>query len=124
MAARRSHPKGADRRSAIRPRIGPVQPTEPPVRSRARHRRAAPAVETGHGHGHGHSPATPAERRVRVLIAALLVPCAVATVAGLLLLAPTGPGPAADASPRIDGHITAAEETAAPTTRWPRAASP
>jgi uncharacterized membrane protein len=83
---------------------------ERPAPPRARHRRAAPTVETGHGHGHG--PPAPAERRVRVLIAALLVPCAVATAVGLLLLAPTGPGPSADATPRFDGHVTAAVETA------------
>nr|WP_255622625.1 YibE/F family protein [Pseudonocardia sp. DSM 110487] len=52
---------------------------------------AAPA---GHGHGHGHGPARPAGRRVRILIAALLVPCALATLVGLALLWPTGGPPA------------------------------
>lgn len=44
----------------------------------------------GHGHGHGHGPAEPASQRVRTLLFALLVPCMVATVAGLLLLYPFG----------------------------------
>jgi uncharacterized membrane protein len=50
---------------------------------------------------------------VRLLIAALLVPCALATVVGLVLLAP-GAGPATDEDstvPRVDGHVTAAVET-------------
>jgi uncharacterized membrane protein len=88
-----------------------VQHVDPSTPSRARHRRAEPSSETGHGHGHGHGPPAPAERRVRVLIAALLVPWGLATVAGLLLLVPTGPGPASDAAPRFDGHVTAAVET-------------
>ncbi len=46
------------------------------------------------GHGHGHGPARPAGRRVRILIAALLVPCALATLVGLVLLWPSGPPPA------------------------------
>nr|WP_214408177.1 YibE/F family protein [Pseudonocardia lacus] len=45
------------------------------------------------GHGHGHSPAAPAGRRVRILIAALLVPCALATLVGVVLLWP-GSAPA------------------------------
>ncbi|MHA6615568.1 YibE/F family protein [Pseudonocardia sp. DLS-67] len=52
----------------------------------------------GHGHGHGHGPARPAGRRVRILIAALLVPCALATLVGLVLLWPTG-GPPDTARP-------------------------
>jgi uncharacterized membrane protein len=52
----------------------------------------------GHGHGHGHGPARPAGRRVRILIAALLVPCALATLVGLVVLWPSG-GPPATARP-------------------------
>jgi uncharacterized membrane protein len=88
---------------------------DPSPPRRARHRRTAPppVLEHGHGHGHGHSAPAPVGRRVRVLIAALLVPCALATLAGLLLLVPGGlPEAGADqASPRIDGHVTAAVET-------------
>lgn len=47
-----------------------------------------------HGHGHGHSPAPPAGRRVRTFIAALLIPCALATLVGLVLLWPSGAPPA------------------------------
>lgn len=44
----------------------------------------------GHGHHHGHEPTTPAGRRVRILLASLLVPFALATVVGLVLLWPSG----------------------------------
>lgn len=54
-----------------------------------------PASAVFAGHGHGHSPAPPAGRRVRLLIAALLVPCALATLAGLMLLWPSGAAPTA-----------------------------
>jgi uncharacterized membrane protein len=63
-------------------------------RTRARRREAPP----DHGHGHGHSPAPPAGRRVRIFIAALLVPCALATLVGVVLLWPSG-GPPASARP-------------------------
>jgi uncharacterized membrane protein len=51
---------------------------------------------------------------VRVLIAALLVPCALATVVGLVVLYPFGePAPADDVTTvRVDGHVTTATETA------------
>jgi uncharacterized membrane protein len=45
------------------------------------------------GHGHGHGPATPAGRRVRIVLAALLVPCALAAAVGLVLLRPIGRPP-------------------------------
>nr|WP_245585733.1 YibE/F family protein [Pseudonocardia asaccharolytica] len=48
----------------------------------------------GHGHGHGRRPAAPAGRRVRMLIAALLVPCALATLVGLVALYPPANPPA------------------------------
>jgi uncharacterized membrane protein len=54
--------------------------------------------EPAHGHGHGHSPAPPAGRRVRLLIAALLVPCALATLVGMVLMWPAG-GPPTTARP-------------------------
>ena len=50
-----------------------------------------PPVAVGHGHHHG--PVPPAGRGVRLLLAALLVPCAVATLVGLVVLWPgTTPG--------------------------------
>jgi uncharacterized membrane protein len=89
-----------------------VRSPDGPSRRPARHRLLDD--ETPVGHGHGHSPPAPVERRVRVLIAALLVPCALATVLGLVLLYPFGESPAADetAPVRVDGHVTAATETA------------
>ncbi|GDY28814.1 YibE/F family protein [Gandjariella thermophila] len=49
-----------------------------------------------HGHGHRHSPAPPASRRVRRLLVVLLLPCALAAVAGALLLYPWGKRPTAN----------------------------
>jgi uncharacterized membrane protein len=57
---------------------------------RAAAARAATKAGHGHGHGHGHTPAPRAGRRVRVLIAALLVPCALATILGVVVLWPSG----------------------------------
>ncbi len=49
----------------------------------------------GHGHGHSHGAAPPAGRRVRILLAALLGPTALAALVGLVVLWPSGPAPAA-----------------------------
>lgn len=69
---------------------------------------AALRKEPGSGHGHGHTPAAPAGRRVRLFIAALLVPCAIATLVGLAVLWPTAAAPAApDAGTPVHGRITA-----------------
>ncbi|XHM92383.1 YibE/F family protein [Peterkaempfera sp. SMS 1(5)a] len=46
-----------------------------------------------HGHGHHHGPAAPASARLRRVIAAVLVPFAVAVVAGLVVLWPGGVPP-------------------------------
>jgi uncharacterized membrane protein len=89
------------------------------VRRRSR-RRSAPAAAgagpgpVGHGHAHGHAHAPPAGRRVRLLIAALLVPCAVATLVGLVLLWPTGgPQPTTETARQqaIAAEVTAAQAT-------------
>ncbi|GAA3235266.1 hypothetical protein GCM10017691_32510 [Pseudonocardia petroleophila] len=79
---------------------------------RARSRRRAAAPVTGHGHAHG-GPAPPAGRRVRILIAALLVPCAMATLVGVVLLWPGGPSvaPPATAQTPVQGEVTAAQAT-------------
>jgi hypothetical protein len=84
----------------------------PPARPRRRGRTGGESP-VGHGHGHGHRPAAPADRRVRVAIAALLVPGAVATVLGLLLLYPFGgrSGPTEDPGRRLPAHVAAAAET-------------
>jgi uncharacterized membrane protein len=82
------------------------------ARHPARHRRLDGDVRVGHGHGH--APPPPADPRVRILIAALLVPCALATVLGLVLLYPFDGPPPADGvtTMRLDGHVTSATETA------------
>jgi uncharacterized membrane protein len=75
-----------------------------------RHHRRRVADHTGHGHGHG--PPPPVDRRVRLFIAALLVPCALATVLGLVMLSPwAGPPVSDEATTRIDGHVSGAVET-------------
>ncbi|WP_042459418.1 YibE/F family protein [Streptacidiphilus jiangxiensis] len=59
-----------------------------------------PGPAQGHGHSHDHGPASPASARLRVLLAAVLVPFALAVLSGLYLLwpaplpthAPTGTG--------------------------------
>jgi uncharacterized membrane protein len=48
---------------------------------------------TGHSHGHGHGPAQPVSHRVRRLLTALLVPFALASIAGVVLLYPSGDTP-------------------------------
>ena len=66
------------------------------------------------GHGHGHGQAAPAGRRVRVLLAALLVPCALAALVGLVVLHPTGGStPAAGTAllQPVRGQVTAVEAT-------------
>lgn len=62
------------------------------------------------GHHHDHSPPPPASKRVRNLIAILLVPFAVAALAGTILLFPFGGTPdfASNAGTPVHGRITAA----------------
>jgi len=89
------------------------------ARHRGRHRKLDADARAGHvpghahGHAHGHRPAPPADRVVRTWIAALLVPCALATAVGLVLLYPFGEPAAADdvGAVRVDGHVTSATET-------------
>ncbi len=54
---------------------------------------ARPGAPPATGHGHGHGPAAPAGQRVRVLLAVLLVPCALASLLGAVLLYPFGASP-------------------------------
>lgn len=79
--------------------------------SRTSRHAVTPAPEPVTGHGHGHSPAAPSGRRVRMLIAALLVPCALAALVGLVLLWPVaGPPPTARiaAQEPVRAEVTAA----------------
>ncbi|MEQ3549823.1 YibE/F family protein [Pseudonocardia nematodicida] len=83
VGAGTDHPDGADTgRRATRTRASRRSGPPPPPAD------DAAATGHGHGHGHGHGPATPAGRRIRTLLIALLVPCALATLAGVVLLWP------------------------------------
>ncbi|MFC5065631.1 YibE/F family protein [Actinomycetospora atypica] len=69
------------------PEVEPSEVTAPiPVPGPSRRR---PAPPEAHGHGHGHGPAPAVGKRVRTVLAALLVPCALAVLVGLVLLAPS-----------------------------------
>ncbi|MFC4950824.1 YibE/F family protein [Pseudonocardia sp. GCM10023141] len=79
----------------VAPRAQPIGPPSsvdawPSTAARVEEPAAAvvPDPTAGHGHAHAHQPARPAGRRVRVLIAALLVPCGIAALIGLVLLWP------------------------------------
>nr|WP_243653986.1 YibE/F family protein [Pseudonocardia endophytica] len=70
----------------------------------------APGGPPGTGHGHGHGPATPAGKRVRILLAALLVPCALAALAGVALLWPgTSPLPSIPPQQQVHGDVQAVQ---------------
>ncbi|MGH3769382.1 MAG: YibE/F family protein [Pseudonocardiaceae bacterium] len=58
---------------------------------RHRHRDAVEPTAAVPGHGHGHGPAPPASHRVRKLLAAALIPVALATLVGLWLTWPGDP---------------------------------
>ncbi len=85
----------------------PVEPGHPPAPGES-------VARPTHGHGHGHSPAPAAGRPVRLLIAVLLVPCALAALVGLVLLRPVGgpppPTPTA-AQQSINAQVVGARST-------------
>ncbi len=92
--------------------MGSSGPTS--LRPRHRHRRTgAPAAPAGHGHGHG--PVEPASGRVRVLLALILVPFALAALVGVALTWPSDePPPAADigfGERPVRGEVTATSTT-------------
>jgi uncharacterized membrane protein len=74
-----------------------------------------PEMPTGHehgnshGHGHGHSPAEPASKKVRRLLTALLLPFALASVIGVILLYPFGGTPQGKGTQQepVSGEVTA-----------------
>lgn len=84
------------------PRV--TDPAEPEVRDR-------PGPSAHHHHHHDHSPPPPASRRVRTLVAALLIPFALAAAVGTILLFPFGDGPQTQggAGRPVHGVITAAQ---------------
>ena len=67
----------------------------------------------GHGHGHDHGPAESSSRRVRTLLAALLVPFALAAAVGVVLLYPfgdtTSPAGAGSQGTPVHGEVVAVE---------------
>lgn len=71
----------------------------------------APGPRQPVGHGHGHGPAGRADRRVRIAIAALLVPAALATLVGLVLLFPVERAEPAASAPRVPGTVVATAES-------------
>ncbi|WP_410663978.1 YibE/F family protein [Amycolatopsis sp. lyj-84] len=96
---RRTPPEGT--RRARPPAQRPRQAE--PGRRRAAEPEPEPKPEpkpAGHGHSHGHGPAAPASHRVRKLLMWLLIPLAVATVAGMVLLYPWGKDPAKSVFPQ------------------------
>jgi uncharacterized membrane protein len=54
-----------------------------------RHRYRSAVEPTGPSHGHGHGPAPPSSRRVKMLLVAVLLPVALATLVGLWLTWPS-----------------------------------
>jgi uncharacterized membrane protein len=95
---------------ARRPSTAPQRRRAPSAKPREQ-----PVVETGHGHGHGHGPATPASRRVRMLLIWLLAPVALATVAGVFLLYPWGkPAPTSVSSQGTPVHGTIGSTVSGP----------
>lgn len=97
-----------------RARHGRDEPDErvPTGRDSDKHRdkREDDHVDLPAGHGHGHTPAPAASRRVRTIIAALLIPFAVAAAVGAVLLYPFGDSTKVDAGggTPVDGVVTAA----------------
>jgi uncharacterized membrane protein len=67
-------------------------------RNRSTDEQVGAAQAPGHSHGHGHGSARPASHRVRVLLAAVLAPVALATLIGLWLTWP-------DAMPRSNVDV-------------------
>ena len=88
-------------------------PVVVPEADSARRQRPSGGHGDGHGHGHGHTDASPVGRRVRVLLAALLVPAALAALVGLVLLWPSGRAPAAQAATATPVHAQVVETHAA-----------
>ncbi|SCK14372.1 YibE/F family protein [Streptomyces sp. WMMB 322] len=84
---------GTDRHAAGSPEPAPVPEQERDEERRAAlayQRRQGRAHEHGHSHAHAHGPPAPVSRHLRKVIAAVLIPFAVAVVAGLVLLWPGG----------------------------------
>ncbi|MFE2125794.1 MULTISPECIES: YibE/F family protein [Streptomyces] len=66
----------------------PTEPTDPHGHSGHAHTGNGPS--SGHSHSHGHGPAAPVSKHLRKVIAAVLIPFAVAVFVGLAVLWPGG----------------------------------
>ncbi|MFE7094182.1 YibE/F family protein [Streptomyces erythrochromogenes] len=66
----------------------PTEPTEP--NGHSGHAHAGHGHSSGHSHSHGHGPAAPVSKHLRKVIAAVLIPFAVAVFVGLAVLWPGG----------------------------------
>ncbi|SCK22093.1 Uncharacterized membrane protein [Streptomyces sp. WMMB 714] len=92
-------------------------PARAGLRDRSSADAPAPAPASGHahshGHSHGHGPPAPVSRHLRKVIAAVLIPFAVAVAAGLVSLWPGGvPGHDEDTGLGFDRPTLAARVTA------------
>ncbi|MBD3009351.1 MULTISPECIES: YibE/F family protein [unclassified Streptomyces] len=67
-----------------------IQQDHPPEQPRPSDQAHGHGHGHSHGHSHGHGPAAPVSARLRKIIAAVLIPFAVAVVAGLIVLWPGG----------------------------------
>ncbi|MFJ1564281.1 YibE/F family protein [Streptomyces erythrochromogenes] len=66
----------------------PTEPTEP--NGHSGHTHAGHGHSSGHSHSHSHGPAAPVSKHLRKVIAAVLIPFAVAVFVGLVVLWPGG----------------------------------
>lgn len=66
----------------------PTEPTEP--NDHSGHAHTGHGHSSGHSHSHGHGPAAPVSKHLRKVIAAVLIPFAVAVFVGLAVLWPGG----------------------------------
>ncbi|MGY1452089.1 YibE/F family protein [Streptomyces sp. SS8] len=107
-----SSPLPPPSRPPVPPPVPPVPPSAPPPRRPSPGHGHAP-----HGHGHSHGPPAPVSARLRRVVAAVLVPFAVAVLAGLVVLWPGG-APEGEGSPSgvgfdrqtLGARVTAVEE--------------
>ncbi len=86
---RARHRRAADRDQAPRAQAAQTGPDQA-QRGRRPSSESSTAQGHGHGHGHGHGPAEPASKQVKRALAIALVPFALATIVGVLLLYPFG----------------------------------
>ena len=112
--AAREHTSGHEHGHEHQPDAGREAAREHAGNEHGHGRGAAREHAPGNEHGHGHGPAAPAGRRVRVLLAVLLVPCALAALVGLVVLRPTGDPAATAGAPLqqpVRGQVTAVQTT-------------